>query len=284
MKCLVTGGSGFLGSHVADELTKKGHTVIIFDLKKSKWLKLNQKMIVGNMLNYRQLNNALKKVDYVLHFAGLSDLNKALNKPIETIKFNILATANLLKLSLKNNIKRIIFASSIYAISSQGGFYRCSKRAAEDYIEEYQKRFGIDFSILRYGSLYGNRSKDTGGINEVIYKAIKKNKISYVGSKKTEREYIHVRDAAKMTVETLKPRFKNKHIIISGKKKIKVYKFLKVLSKELTIKKIHFTNKKKLGHYITNPNTFKVKKGKKFLYKNSISLKKGLKEMINEKE
>ena len=61
MKCLVTGGSGFLGSHVADELTKKGHTVIIFDLKKSKWLKLNQKMIVGNMLNYRQLNNALKK-------------------------------------------------------------------------------------------------------------------------------------------------------------------------------------------------------------------------------
>ena len=67
-------------------------------------------MIVGNMLNYRQLNNALKKVDYVLHFAGLSDLNKALNKPIETIKFNILATANLLKLSLKNNIKRIIFA------------------------------------------------------------------------------------------------------------------------------------------------------------------------------
>ena len=147
MKCLVTGGSGFLGSHVADELTKKGHTVIIFDLKKSKWLKLNQKMIVGNMLNYRQLNNALKKVDYVLHFAGLSDLNKALNKPIETIKFNILATANLLKLSLKNNIKRIIFASSIYAISSQGGFYRCSKRAAEDYIEEYQKDLELIFQF-----------------------------------------------------------------------------------------------------------------------------------------
>ena len=56
------------------------------------------------MLNYRQLNNALKKVDYVLHFAGLSDLNKALNKPIET-KFNILATANLLKLSLKIILK-----------------------------------------------------------------------------------------------------------------------------------------------------------------------------------
>ena len=86
-------------------------------------------------------------MDYVLHFAGLSDLNKALNKPIETIKFNILATANLLKLSLKNNIKRIIFASSIYAISSQGGFYRCSKRAAEDYIEEYQKRFELIFQF-----------------------------------------------------------------------------------------------------------------------------------------
>jgi len=284
MKCLVTGGSGFLGSHVADELTKKGYKVIIFDLKKSKWINLNQKMIVGNLLNYNHVNKVLKKVDYVFHFAGLSDLNKALNKPMETIKFNILATANLLKLSSRNKIKRIIFASSIYANSSQGGFYRCSKRAAEDYIEEFQKRFGIDFSILRYGSLYGNRSKGTGGINEVIYNAIKKNEINYVGSAKTEREYIHVKDAAKATVETLRPKFKNKHIIISGKKKIKVYKFLKILSKELNIKKIHFTNKKKLGHYITNPNTFKVKKGKKFFYKNGTSLEKGLKEMINGEE
>ena len=140
MKILVTGGSGFLGSHVADELTKKGHKVEIYDIKKSRWLKKGQKFTKGNILDYKKLEKFVKKNKIIYNFAAVSDLNDALNKPIATIDNNILGTVKILELSRKYKIKRFVYSSSLYSISTQGGFYRCSKRAAEDYIEEYQKR------------------------------------------------------------------------------------------------------------------------------------------------
>ena len=78
MKILVTGGSGFLGSHVADELSKRGHEVIIFDKKKSKWIKKNQKFIFGNILDIKKINNAIKGVKIIFHIAALADLEDAL--------------------------------------------------------------------------------------------------------------------------------------------------------------------------------------------------------------
>ena len=79
MRCLVTGGSGFLGSHVAD-ITAKGYKVTIFDKKGA--FKKNQKFIRGNLLNYKKLEKVVKNQDVVFHFAALSDLNEALMKPL----------------------------------------------------------------------------------------------------------------------------------------------------------------------------------------------------------
>ena len=92
MNCLVTGGSGFLGSHVADELLKKGHQVLIFDKQKPKWLsKKNKKIIIGDIKNIRSIEkNFKKKIDIVFHFAALADLNQAMSKPHDTVNYNIL--------------------------------------------------------------------------------------------------------------------------------------------------------------------------------------------------
>ena len=73
MKIVVTGGSGFLGSHVADELSKKGHEVIIFDKKKSKWIRSDQKMHIGTILSFNDLEKAIKSSDIIFHFAALAD-------------------------------------------------------------------------------------------------------------------------------------------------------------------------------------------------------------------
>ena len=139
MKVVILGGSGFLGSHIADELSKKGHKVIIFDKKKSKWIRPDQKMCIGNILNSKELEKVIKGVDVVFHFAALADLGQALKDPINTVRVNILGTVLALELSRKHNVKRFIYASTIYVNSIDGGFYRSSKRAAEDYVEEYKK-------------------------------------------------------------------------------------------------------------------------------------------------
>lgn len=281
MKILVTGGSGFLGSHIADELSKRGHEVIILDKKKSKWIKKNQKFIIGNILNIKKVNKAIKGVKIIFHIAALADLEDALHKPIETVKNNILGTVNILEISRINNIKRVIYASSIYSTSIQGGFYRCSKRAAEDYIDEYYKRYGISFTILRYGSLYGERATASNGISRILNKAIRTKKIEYAGNRSSIRKYIHIIDAAKASADVISKKYKNKYLNIVGPKSYKVLDLLKIISKLVkSKKKIFFLKKKALGHYVKLPKKLKIKKGTNYRLKNSIKLKTGLKNLI----
>ena len=118
-----------------------------------------------------------------------------------------------------------------------------SKKAAEDYVDEYNKIYGINYTILRYGSIYGPRSDDTNGVNKIIKNAILTGEINYMGNKNSVREYIHVFDAALASVGVLKNEFKNKCIIITGKKSVKVSKFLKILAKIMQLSgKISFQN------------------------------------------
>ena len=283
MKITLLGGSGFLGSHVAEELSKRGYRIKIFDKVKSKWLKKNQKMIVGNILNYSSLEKAIKNSDVVYHFAALADLEKALVRPIETVNLNILATVYVLDLCRKYKVKRLVYASSIYVNSKEGGFYRSSKKAAEDYIEEFNKLYGINFTIMRYGSLYGSRAGTDNGVYRIVNSAIKKNRVQYEGNKYSVREYIHVKDAAKASVNVLANQYKNKHVNITGKKKIKVLTFLNKLSKMLGISsKINFQNKELTGHYVSTPNTYKPKKGNRFVFKSTINFYEGIYSLVNE--
>ena len=204
MKIAVLGGSGFLGSHLSDLLSSKGHFVKVFDTKKSKYLKKNQKMYVGSILDKNKLSNIIKGCDFVYHFAALADLNLATKKPLETAEINILGTINALVLSKKHKVKRFIFASSIYANTEEGGFYGSSKQAAESYIEKFYKTFGLNYTILRFGSLYGSRSGNANGINAIINGAINNKKLIYGGSKLAAREYIHVEDATKACIKIIK--------------------------------------------------------------------------------
>ena len=283
MKILVIGGSGFVGSHVADELSKKGHKVKIFDKKKSKWLRQDQKMYIGNILNTKDLERTIKDADVVFNCAALADIDRALKEPVNTVKVNILGTVKALELCCKYNIKRFIQASTIYVNSSEGGFYRSSKKAAEDYVREYKKNYNLNYTTLRFGSLYGRRADDTNGVRKIIKRAIAKGKLTYVGNRKSVREYINISDAAKACCEILKNKYKNKHIILTGTKKIKVFDFLNRLSKILNIsQKIEFRNLKFTGRYITIPYTYKPEKGVKFVFKSTSNFYKQLPQLVNE--
>ena len=115
-----------------------------------------------------------------------------------------------------NSVKRFIYASTVYVHSREGGFYRCSKQSAEHYVEEFQKLYGLDYTILRYGSLYGPRASNNNGLYRIVESAIKTGKVQYKGSSESMREYIHVEDAARASVSILDQSFKNESIVLTG--------------------------------------------------------------------
>ena len=284
MKIILLGGSGFIGSHVADALSRKGHKVTIFDKKKSKWLRRDQKMIVGNIFNYNELENAIRNNKIVYNFAALSDLDQARHEPLLCAKVNILGTVQALNLCHKYKIRRFIHASSIYATSSQGGFYSCSKRASEDYLVEFNKSYKLNYTILRFGSVYGPRSDKNNGIKIILDKAISQKKIIYLGNKKAIRKYINVLDAAKGCAEILKDRYKNKCVVLTGQKSIKISELLKFLARILNINsKIIFKDEKgNNGHYIKTPNLYEAKKGRGLLLGSRINFHDGLLSLIQD--
>ena len=144
MKVLVTGGSGFIGSHIADALSDAGHNVVLFDTKNSPWLRGDQSMTLGSVLDAAAVSGAAAGCDVVYHLAALADINEALNRPRETVETNIIGTLNLLEGVRTQKIKRFIFASSIYVYSNQGSFYRTTKQACENLIGDYHDRYGLE--------------------------------------------------------------------------------------------------------------------------------------------
>ncbi len=281
-KSLVIGGSGFLGSNMIDILIKNGHKVTNFDIKKNKWHQKRVNFIRGSILNEKLISRIIKNKDYVFLFAGLSDLDEALIKPIETIKLNILSTGLVARYCIKHKVKRLIFASSIYAGSQEGGFYSCSKRAAEDFILEYSKKYNLKFTILRYGSLFGKRSGKKNGLYRIIINAIRKKKLEYYGFPNNTRRYIDVVTASKLTFKSLQKKYENKFLNLIGKESVKISKLFKLieinLNKNLK-KKYH--KKKMIGHYVKYPTKFKVKNGKNFFMKENISFSLQLKNYLD---
>ena len=283
MKIVVLGGSGFIGSHLCDLLSSKGHKVNIFDIKKSQYKKKNQKMYIGSILDKKKLSLAVRGCDFVYHFAALADLDIASNEPLKTAKINIIGTINALEICKKYNIKRFIFASSIYANAEEGSFYGSSKQAAESYIEKFYNNFGLNYTILRFGSLYGNRSGRGNGIKVLINSGIKKGKLIYGGSKRAARKYIHVEDAANSCVEVIQKKYQNKYLTITGKRTVKVKNLINILAKRLKISrnKIKYLNNKNAGHYDIKPTPFKPRIGKNIKINKEKDFKNSLMDLIS---
>ena len=284
MKIAVLGGSGFIGSHLCDLLSSKGYNVNIFDKEKSKYKKKNQKMYVGSILDRKKLSLAIKGCDFVYHFAALSNMDVARTNPFMSAEINILGTINALLVSKLHMVKRFIHASSIYANTEEGGFYGSSKSAAESYVERFHETFGLKYTILRFGSLYGSRSDESNGLNIIINNGLKKKKLIYGGSINAMRRYIHVKDAVSICVKVIQKKYENKYLAITGKYLIKVKNLMKILSKYFNIpsNEIKYLNDNNRGHYDIEPTPFVPRSGKHLKIKKEKDFEKNLVHIIEE--
>lgn len=209
------GGSDFLGNHIADELSFRNHMVMIFDVKTSVWASGTQNIVVGDMSNQDLLETEIKKTDVVHHMAGIADIAVAENNLLETIQESIIGSAKIISLCVIYSV-RFMYGSIMYVYSNHGSFYRASKQAVETLIEVFREKNGLEYTILRLGSLYGPRAQPWNGLRRIVSRMLNNRKIEFGGTGKEKREYIHVTDAAKMSVDLLDNSYLQKGMTLTG--------------------------------------------------------------------
>ena len=216
--------------------------------------------------------------------AAIADLGEAKKTPYKTINMNVMGVTNSIEAAIENGIKRFVFASTMYVYSTQGSFYRASKQAAETLIEAYAEAFEIEYTFLRFGSLYGPRSQEWNGIRSFVDQILKNGKLHYNGNGLEMREYIHVFDAARLSVDVLHKKYSNSAVTITGQQLLKVddfFSFLfEILGKE---KSVIYHNKLSLSdQYGNTPYRYSPKTAKKIVPQEFVDLGQGLLDLIEE--
>lgn len=283
-KVIIFGGSGYIGIHLSQALIKKNYIVTIFDLKKNQFNK-GTKFIKGNILNIESVKRAVRGKDIIYHFAGEADIYEANKNPLKAIKKNILGTTNVLEAAVKYNIKRFIFASSIYVFSEQGGIYRTTKQACELIIENYSNIFDLKYTNLRFGSIYGPGANNFNFIYKMLNDAILNKKMVRNGDGSEVRNYINVLDVAKYCIIILHKKYENKNVMLLGKEKKTIKQVLNLIKSLLGNHiKIEYTGKRDFAHYKTTPFNFRPRKAELLKEFSEIDFEAGIKNLIKEVE
>jgi UDP-glucose 4-epimerase len=223
MKVLVTGGAGFIGSHIVDHLLTEGHEVVIIDnMSSGKETNLHPQASFYriDMVNPRIHDVFLKeKPDAVIHQAAQTVVQTSVREPMHDAHMNILGTINLLEAARIHGVKKFVYASSAavygdpqyvpideaHPVSPLAG-YGISKYTPEQYLRVYYHMYGLRYTILRYANVYGIRQDphgEGGVISIFIDKAIEKSVFTIFGDGEQTRDYIYVEDVAKANVAAL---------------------------------------------------------------------------------
>jgi UDP-glucose 4-epimerase len=288
MKVVVIGGSGFLGSYVVDALLAEGHNVFVFDMKESRYLRDQKRMRVGDILNGKQVLEALQGTDIVYNFAAIADLDDCIQQPVDAVRYNILGNTIVLDACVKARVKRFLFASTVYVYSRAGGFYRSTKQACESLVEDYQKYYGLDFTILRYGTPYGPRADARNSVYRILHQALDKGKIEYPGDGSELREYIHASDCARLSIEALDNHYRNERVVLTGHHGIRVADLFvmvnEILGGNIRVEYLSSSKRSKAiePHYRITPYSYSPKIAKKLVNHYYLDLGQGLLECIEE--
>ena len=275
---VVFGGSGFLGSYVVEELARREYNVLIADTKDPPPALSGFEYVQCDVMNVEEVERAVSGRSFVYNFAGFANLDASIDRPRETIEKNVIGTINVLEACKSSKLKRFIYASSAYALSTKGSFYGISKFASEKIVEEYQSRYAIPFTIVRYGSLYGERANSDNAIYRWICQAHHEGKIVHGGNGEEVREYIHASDAATLSVDVLAdPSFENRHILLTGVERLQqkeiLYMIQEIFNNQISIE---FTGEKREGHYLTTPYSLNPSVAKKLVLNRYVDLGQGL--------
>jgi UDP-glucose 4-epimerase len=279
-KVIVFGGTGFLGGYLVDELENRGYTVYPVDLNNPK---NHPNYISCDIMDKSNVSDIITEdVGYVFNLAGFANLDVAIKYPIRTMELNVIGNMNILEACINKNVKRFIYASSAYAMSNKGSFYGISKLSSEKIVEEYGKRYGLKYTILRYGSVYSEVDFDNNYIFQIVKKAVKNKSIEHQGTGEELREYIHAFDAAKLSVDVIESKnFENEHVILTGMEKMRRLDLF-LMIKEILNDDVEIFLKEGgyKSHYKLTPYSFEPIRSRKLVANPHIDMGQGILDCI----
>ena len=236
MKVLVTGGAGFIGSHIVDQLLAEGHQVVVVDdlstgsldnvNPQASFVRLS--VLDGELLGLF----AREKFDAALHLAAQTIVGSSLEHPDIDARVNVLGTLQVLEGCRQHGVERIIFASTaaVYgdtadlpvpeeAPGQPASFYGLSKLTAERYIQMYHALYGLNYLILRYANVYGERQGDRGegGVVSIFAGCLcRNNRLNIYGDGGQTRDFVYVGDVAAANVAAVTTPQTNRILNISS--------------------------------------------------------------------
>lgn len=248
MKILITGGAGFIGSHITDVLINKDYEVIVIDNlstgdeqfinKKAKFYKADIKEDINYIFER-------EKPEIVIHTAAQVMLRKSLEEPIFDASTNIMGTINVLEACRKNNVKKIIYTSTGGARYGEPEYlpvdekhpinptspYGISKHTAEHYIQAYSKLYGLDYLIFCFGNVYGPRDNPScKRVTSIFsYKIIKGEKPVIFGDGNQTRDFIYVLDIAEFIVQSMNKKPSSRIFNLSNGEQISINEIFSIL-------------------------------------------------------
>jgi UDP-glucose 4-epimerase len=296
MKVLITGGAGFIGSNIADLLIENGHKAVILDnLSSGKKENVHKKALFykADISDAKKLAEIFskEKPQAVIHNAAQIDVRKSVADPYYDAQINILGSLNVLNECVKNKAKKIIFASSggtIYgecgrAAPDEKSFpnplspYGIAKHSVENYIKFYGSVYGLKYSILRYGNVYGPRQDPCGEAGVVAIfagKMLNAEEIFVFGDGKQTRDYVFVEDVANANLKAL-TKGDNEIINIAANKTTSVNELVKIMSKAAGYSKKPVYKPKRAGELFKS--FLNIKKARKILaWQPQTDIKSGL--------
>jgi UDP-glucose 4-epimerase len=211
MRVLVTGGAGFIGSHVVDKLRARGHQPVIYDQRPSPWHTDDEvETVIGSITDREALERALEGCDAVAHLAAMADVNDVHRDPEDAEQVNSRGTAAVLEAARRAGVKRVAYASTIWVYSDcdpdvvdedtllapPSHLYTSTKLAGELYCKAYQELYGIDYTILRFGIPYGPRAREAAVIPAFVNKALAGDPLTLSGDGLQSRKFVYVEDLA----------------------------------------------------------------------------------------
>ncbi len=254
MVAIVTGGSGFIGSHVVDALVEKSYEVRVLDVVPP--VRSDVDFVKVDINRREDVIAACKDASEIFHLAAVANVDEAYQAPVETVQVNTLGTLHLLDAARHHRANRFVFASTVWVyggargsdvhedspfyMPGAGHIYTSTKIASELYIHDYSRLYGVPFTILRYGIPYGPRARSGTVIPIFIRKALLGEPLTIFGDGLQYRNFLYVEDLARGNVAALVDVGENQIYNLEGSRPISVKEVAETIRRLLADVKIEY--------------------------------------------